>query len=587
MLDVVEAISELELELRSRVSEHLSFIYPNQDIASLAADFVSEMAMGRVIQKPIPHRNHWDQGDVILITYGNTIKCENELPLITLDRFLDNYLKGYITCVHILPFFPFSSDDGFSVIDYSSVNPSLGDWEHIESISKKYKLMSDVVINHISSRSRWFENYKNGDNPGKDYFIEANPDDNFEKVVRPRNSSLLTEVRTRGGSKHVWSTFSSDQIDLNFKNPKVLKEFVRIISDYLNHGISIFRMDAVPFLWKEHGTSCINLSQTHEIVKLFHTLIEYYFPSALLICENNVPSRENLAYFGNANEAHIIYNFSLPPLLVHALLSGDCNHLKTWMMSLPPAQSGTAYLNFIASHDGIGLRPLDGLLSDDEIQKLVVKTEDSGGKVTYRKSREGYDKPYELNITLYDLLQNSFEDKSNFYGVDRFLCAHSIMLALEGIPAIYIQSIFGAHNDIKRFEHTKRNRSINRHIWDESELEEVINGSNLTQQKIFMEIRRLLAIRRKQTAFHPNATQYTLHLGDNIFAFWRQSISRDQSIFCISNISSQCQSVNLRDINLINTDEWHDLISGRIYTNISELLKLQPYQVLWISNSAL
>ena len=300
-----------------------------------------------------------------------------------------------------------------------------------------------------------------------------------------------------------------------------------------------------------------------------------------------MPSRENLAYFGNANEAHIIYNFSLPPLLVHTLLSGDCNHLKTWMMSLPPAQSGTAYLNFIASHDGIGLRPLDGLLSDDEIQKLVVKTEDSGGKVTYRKSREGYDKPYELNVTLYDLLQNSFEDKSNSYGVDRFLCAHSIMLALEGIPAIYIQSIFGAHNDIKRFEHTKRNRSINRHIWDESELEEVINGSNLTQQKIFMEIRRLLAIRRKQTAFHPNATQYTLHLGDNIFAFWRQSISRDQSIFCISNISSQCQSVNLRDINLINTDEWHDLISGRIYTNISELLKLQPYQVLWISNSAL
>ena len=100
-----------------------------------------------------------------------------------MDRFLDKYLKGYITCVHILPFFPFSSDDGFSVIDYSSVNPSLGDWEHIESISKKYKLMSDVVINHISSRSRWFSNYKNGDDPGKDYFIEANPDDNFEKLL--------------------------------------------------------------------------------------------------------------------------------------------------------------------------------------------------------------------------------------------------------------------------------------------------------------------------------------------------------------------------------------------------------------------
>ena len=584
MLDAGETESELELELVSRVREHLSIIYRDQDISSLAVDFISEMAMGRVIQRPIPHTNHWDQGDVFLITYGNTIRCESELPLVTLGRFLDKYLKGYITGVHILPFFPFSSDDGFSVIDYSSVNPSLGDWKHIESISKKYKLMSDVVINHISSRSRWFENYKNGEDPGRDYFIEANPDNDFDKVVRPRNSPLLTEVRTINGSKYVWSTFSGDQIDLNFRNPKVLKEFVRIIRDYLNHGISVFRMDAVPFLWKEPGTSCINLAQTHEIVKFFHTLIEYYFPSALLICENNVPSRENLAYFGNANEAHIIYNFSLPPLLVHALLCGDCNHLKTWMMSLPPAQSGTTYLNFIASHDGIGLRPLDGLLSDEEIQKLVAKTEDSGGKVTYRKSREGYDKPYELNITLYDLLQSSFEETSSAYGIDRFLCAHSIMLALEGIPAIYIQSMFGSHNDIERFEHTKRNRSINRHIWDVSELEEVLNDSKLTQHKIFMEIRRLLAIRTKQTAFHPNATQYTLHLGDSIFAFWRQSISRDQSIFCISNISSQYQSVNLRDINLINTDEWRDLISGQFYKNISELLQLQPYQVLWLSN---
>ena len=380
MLNAIEEKANLELELRSRVSEHLSIIYPNLDTTSLAADFISEMGMGRLIQKPTPHRNHWDQGDVILITYGNTIKNDNELPLVSLSKFLDKYLKGHITAVHILPFFPFSSDDGFSVIDYSTVNPSLGDWEHIESISKKYKLMSDIVINHISSRSRWFENYKNGIDPGKNYFIEAKLDDDFDKVVRPRNSSLLTQVRTCDGVKHVWSTFSNDQIDLNFKNPEVLREVVRIVRGYLNHGISIFRMDAVPFIWKEPNTSCTNLKQTHEIIKLFHTLIEYYFPSALLVCENNVPSEENLTYFGNANEAHIIYNYSLPPLLVYTLLSGDCNHLKRWMMSLPPAQSGTSYLNFIASHDGIGLRPLDGLVTDEEIKKLVEKTKKIGGK---------------------------------------------------------------------------------------------------------------------------------------------------------------------------------------------------------------
>ena len=584
MLEISDEQPQLDQELYSRVSEHLSIIYPDLNTEKLASELIAEMGMGRNIQRPTPHRNHWDQGDAILITYGNTIQSSGELPLITLSRFLDKYLKRQFTAIHILPFFPFSSDDGFSVIDYSTVNPSLGDWENIESISKKYKLMSDLVINHISSRSRWFENYKNDVTPGKDYFIEGNPSDDFSKVVRPRNSPLLTSVRTKAGIRHVWSTFSGDQIDLNFRNPNVLKEFVSIVRSYLNHGITIFRMDAVPFLWKQKGTSCTNLQPTHEIIKLFHTLIEYYFPSALIVCENNVPSNENLTYFGNANEAHVIYNFSLPPLLIYTLLTGRCSHLKNWMMSMPPAQSGTTYLNFIASHDGIGLRPLDGLISDDGIDKLVEKTKQSGGRVTYRKSREGSDKPYELNITLFDLLKSTFDNDEDNYSVERFLCAHSIMFALEGIPAVYIQSIFGSHNDLERLEHTQRNRSINRHIWDEFELEKELSDRQSPHARIFAELKRLLSIRKKQSAFHPNATQYTLHISDDIFAFWRQSINRDQSIFCISNVTATEKLINLRDINLINTDEWKDLIGGRLYFNFEEQLNLSPYQVLWISN---
>ena len=584
MLEISDQQPQLDQELYSRVSEHLSIIYPDLNTEKLASELIAEMGMGRNIQRPTPHRNHWDQGDAILITYGNTIQSSGELPLVTLSRFLDKYLKRQFTAIHILPFFPFSSDDGFSVIDYSTVNPSLGDWENIESISKKYKLMSDLVINHISSRSRWFENYKNDVTPGKDYFIEGNPSDDFSKVVRPRNSPLLTSVRTKAGIRHVWSTFSGDQIDLNFRNPNVLKEFVSIVRSYLNHGITIFRMDAVPFLWKQKGTSCTNLQPTHEIIKLFHTLIEYYFPSALIVCENNVPSNENLTYFGNANEAHVIYNFSLPPLLIYTLLTGRCSHLKNWMMSMPPAQSGTTYLNFIASHDGIGLRPLDGLIADDGIDKLVEKTKQSGGRVTYRKSREGSDKPYELNITLFDLLKSTFDSDEDNYSVERFLCAHSIMFALEGIPAVYIQSIFGSHNDLERLEHTQRNRSINRHIWDEFELEKELSDRQSPHAKIFAELKRLLSIRKKQSAFHPNATQYTLHISDDIFAFWRQSINRDQSIFCISNVTATEKLINLRDINLINTDEWKDLIGGRLYFNIQEQLSLSPYQVLWISN---
>lgn len=572
-------------ELTRRVGEHLDIIFPDLNNEALTTTLIAEISLGRNLQTPLPHQNNWDEKDSILITYGNSIMNDDELPLHTLRRFLKNYLSDSINGVHILPFFPFSSDDGFSVMDYLEVNPSLGEWQDIEAIGKDYKLMADLVLNHMSSRSLWFDNFKKRIDPGKDYFAEANPEDDYSSVVRPRNSPLLSPVETADGQRYVWCTFSADQVDLNFRNPAVIVEFIRIIRSYLNHGVSIFRMDAVPFLWKEPGTSCVHLKQTHEIIKLLRTLIEHYFPQVILICECNVPNRENLTYFGNANEAHIIYNFSLPPLLLHTLLSGDCRHLKTWMMSMPPAQAGTAYLNFIASHDGIGLRPLDGLLSDTEREELVETVKGFGGKVTMRRAREGFDKPYELNVALFDALKGTIQDGEDTWGLDRFICAHSIMLALEGIPAIYLQSFFGSRNDYRRLEHTGRNRSINRHIWQERELESILSDDNSTHSKIFCEMKRLLTLRKNQPAFHPNATQFTLHLGQKVFAFWRQSANRAQSIFCLSNVTTEPQTINLSDINFISTDEWRDLISGTVITDLGSQLTLAPYQTMWITNS--
>ncbi len=582
----MEQLLDLEKEFRRRIGEHLSLLYPAVNIDELVERLVAEIGMGRNLQAPQPFHNNWDQTDCIIISYGNTIKKPDEAPLKTLHRFLNKHLQGVIDAVHILPFFPFSSDDGFSVMDYLSVNPTLGEWEDIEAIGKDYKLMADLVINHMSNRSHWFDNFRKRVDPGKDYFVEASPEDDLSAVVRPRNSPLLSEVETADGTRHVWCTFSADQVDLNFKNPDVLVEFVRIIREYLNHGVAIFRMDAVPYLWKEPGSGCVHLQQTHELIKLLRTLIEHHSPEAIIICENNAPNRENLTYFGNANEAHIIYNFSLPPLLLYTLLSGDSRHLKTWMMSMPPAQYGTTYLNFIASHDGIGLRPLDGLLSDAERERLVQTTKNFGGRVTFRRAREGHDKPYELNIALFDALKGTIEDGEDEWGVDRFLCAHTIMLALEGIPAIYIQSLFGSRNDHWRLEHTGRARSINRHIWNEEELEAALIDPEKHHARIFKELRRLIKLRRQYAAFHPNATQFTLHLGTSVFAFWRQSINRNQSIFCISNISKQSQLINLADINLISTDDWCDLISGDSYEDLGQQLQLQPYQTVWISNVA-
>lgn len=571
-------------DLLRRVSEHISYIYPAEDPQQLALLLVEAMAVDPAAASPAAHRNNWDQTDNILITYGDSIVNDKELPLSTLKCFLDKHLKGVVNGVHILPFFPYSSDDGFSVIDYLMVNPALGEWEDVSAIATDYKLMADLVINHMSSRSRWFENFKKRVDPGKDYFFEASPEDDLSDVVRPRNTPLLTAYETADGVRHVWCTFSADQVDLNFANPQVLVEFVNIIRHYLERGIKIFRLDAVAFLWKQTGTSSIHLQQTHEIIKLLRTLVEHRCPDVIMITETNVPNRENLTYFGNANEAHVIYNFSLPPLLLYTLATGDCRHLKTWVMSMPPAQAGTAYLNFIASHDGIGLRPLEGLLSDEERDSLVASMLDFGGKVAYRQVEGQGEKPYELNIALYSAFKGTMDNPDDGMQMARFICAHAIMFALEGIPAVYIHSFLGTENDYQRLEHTGRNRSINRHIWQLDLLESALADSTTHHAQIFKSLHALLALRSQQTAFHPNATQFTLHLGTQVFAFWRQSIDRRQSIFCLSNVTPREQIIQLADINLIDTDTWVDLLGGDSYSDLAGQLRLAPYQTVWLSN---
>ena len=512
----------------------------------------------------------WDQSSTVMITYGDSFLLADEKPLITLKHFLDEHCEGLINSVHILPFFPFSSDDGFSVIDFSSVNESLGGWDDIQSISQDYRLMADLVINHCSSRSLWFQNFIKGDGPGHDYFYTESPTADLSQVVRPRTSDLLRETMTNKGVQHVWCTFSHDQVDLDFRNPDVLIQFIKIIRQYLDMGVRIFRLDAIAFLWKKVASPSINLEETHNVVRLLRLLIEHAQPDAVIITETNIPNRENLSYFGNANEAHCVYNFALPPLLVNTLLTGNSHHLKLWLMSMPPAQLGTTYFNFIASHDGMGLRPVEGILGDDETQVLVDTLQGFGGRISWRALEnelgEAIIKPYEINISLFDALQGTTKGKDcaadEGRGIERFICAHAIMLGLEGIPGIYVHSLLATRNDYQRMENTGHNRSINRHQWQYDELNELLSTDSSHHKQVFSELKNLLAIRQKQKAFHPNAPQFTLHLGDSIFAYWRQSHDRKQSIFCISNVSDSVQEFMLSDINLATTNDWVDLISG-------------------------
>ena len=578
----------------SQLCQHLAFLYPEVDADTLAEKVIAVFD-GFEPQTQIPLNQLWSQEDCLLITYGDSITHSDLIthsdsitqsaatPLDTLHLFLDQHLTDSVSAVHVLPFCPFSSDDGFAVVDYTEVNSALGDWSQISRIADRYRLMADVVINHASSQCQWFQNYRDGIDPGRGYFMEASAGDGLSDVVRPRASPLLRPTETTDGLKHVWCTFSHDQVDFDFRNPEVLLEFLRIIRLYLQNGVSIFRLDAVGFLWKQPGTSCMHLPQTHEVVKLIRTVADAFAPGTWLITETNVPNHENLTYFGNCNEAHVIYNFSLAPLLVHALLTGKTEYLKRWMMTMPPASVGCTYLNFTASHDGIGMRPAEGLLSDEEQLQLVETVRNFGGRVSTRRTADGGERVYELNVSLFDAMQGTVAGKDE-HQVQRFLCSQTVMLGLEGVPAFYIHSLLATPNDQTGVESTGHPRSINRHKWNWPDLQAQLADKQSVHCQVFDELTRRIKLRRRLSPFHPNATQFTLHLSDPFFGFWRQSTDRRQSIFCVHNMTDQRQQLRLSDLNLISTDAWHDAISGQPMDDQADCVDVAPYQSLWITN---
>ncbi len=575
-------VQQLEVGVKERVRN----IYGDKNTTDITKKIFATIPLAQKAIALPPNPNKWNEKDVMVITYADSIHTQNEAPLRTLYDFFHKELKNHINNVHILPFNPYSSDDGFSVIDYNTVNPDHGDWADIEKFTHNFKVMADLVLNHCSRESTWFKNFQKNTSPGKDYFVDGSEFSDLTKVVRPRSTPLITSVATVDGDKQVWCTFSEDQVDLNFANPEVLIEVIRIIQLYLDKGITTFRLDAVAFLWKEDGTDCLHRPETHEIIKLLRLIIENLEPNAVIITETNVPNKENLSYFGNGNEAHLIYNFSLPPLLLHTMLSGDCSHLKKWMMSMPPARHGRAYLNFIASHDGIGLRPAEGLLSEHENQNLLETIRNFGGEISMRRMPDGNLKPYEANISLYSAMAGTIKNGKDNLQLDRFITAHTIMMALEGLPAFYIHSLLGTENNLQGMAKSGQARSINRLKWKKETLQQAMADDSTHHKALFAEILRRINIRKQQVAFHPNATQYTLHLGNEVFAFWRESLDRSQSIFAIHNITEEPQKIPLVELNMISTEKWVDLLSNTTYTSADTHLKLPPYGCAWITNKA-
>ena len=515
----------------------------------------------------------------VLICYGDSLLNGNKEKTIKIFRkFYKKKLDHFFEVIHFLPFYPSSSDSGFAVKDHYQVDKKLGDWSDISRLSKKTNIMADVVINHASSKGLWFKNFLTNKSPGKDYFLTVNKKFDISKVVRPRENKLLKKINIFKKNNLIWRTFSDDQIDLNFRNPKVLLRFVKIMINLANHGVTIFRLDAIAYLWKKSGSKCVNLSETHEIIKLLRIVCNSLKSKPIIITETNLPENENLSYFGiKKNESHWIYNFSLPPLLVHSFLFEDSTHLNKWCKNLPQTNIGNNYLNFIASHDGIGMRPVEGYLNRKSLSKFFKRLKKNGGQLSYRKVQNSSKKVYEANITLFNAFQKTDYDKKGKYFLERYISAHAIMIAFEGIPAIYFNSIFGTSNDEYKYIISNNKRDLNRYKWNKKRLESLLKNKNSKQSIFYQKITNLIFIKKRNKAFHPNAKRENLNMGKKIFCFKRTSLDKKQIIYNITNLSSKNQKLNINN----KLKKYKNLLGK---SKMTHRIILQPFETMWLSN---
>lgn len=568
----------------AQVRAHLDRLYPPAE-AAVAAERLAALIARFTAANPglaRPPRPPFDEADVVLITYADQLRRPGESPLRTLRRFVVERLAGAVSGVHLLPFYPSTSDDGFSVVDYLAVDEDIGTWEDVRALSRETRLMVDAVVNHVSSESAWFRSWRAGDPRHKGWFIEVDPDTDLSGVTRPRAHPLLTAFGTDCGTRHVWTTFSTDQIDLDYRNPEVLLAVTGVLLGYVANGARIIRLDAVAYLWKRLGTSCIHLPETHEVIRLWRTVLDAVAPGTLLITETNVPHAENVSYFGQGHdEAHLVYQFPLAPLVLSAFHLADATTLREWAVGLSTPSEATSFFNFLGSHDGVGLRPAEGLLTPAEIGHLCTLATAHGGGVSYKADPGGGMSPYELNTVYFDALTESESAESPAVQIDRFLSAQSILLALAGVPGVYVQALLGSRNWQEGVEATGRLRSINRQKFDLEALTAELDNPRTLRHAVFTRLRQRIAVRAGEPAFHPNGQQRVLPAQRAVFALERTAPDGSSRVVCLHSLSGRPQDVAVAT----GAGDFTDLTghgTQRVGPGGRITVTLPPYGVSWL-----
>ena len=535
--------------------------------------------------------HRFSENDVILITYGDLIRGPRQKPLKTLAEICHTYFKKAFNTLHILPFFPYSSDRGFAVMDFEEVDPNLGNWEDILALKQDFNLMFDGVLNHVSSKSRWFQEFLN-QNPNYTGFFTVFStrseitQDQLKMIVRPRTSQLFSEFQTLHGRRFVWTTFSPDQIDLNYKNPKVLLKMIDILLFYIRRGADLIRLDAVTYLWDELGTKSVHLMQTHEAIRLLRDILDAVAPHVALITETNVPHRDNVKYFGNGtDEAQMVYNFALPPLVLHAFQNGDSRKLTSWAAGLKFISPRVAFFNFLDSHDGIGLMAVQGILEKNEIDRMALRVLEHGGYISYKTNSDGTESPYELNITWYSAINREDSVEAFDIKLKRYLASRAIALVMRGVPGIYLHGLLGSRNDAESVLEDKSRRSINRRTLRKKELVAQLSDKNSNISRVAGGLLDLIKLRISEKAFHPNEEQEILAVSDALFVVLRSAAEKEGKILCVINVSDKPVTCRIEAHRLgFRSQNLKDLISEKKYSFSKEKLTLNclPYDILWL-----
>ena len=360
-------------------------------------------------------------------------------------------------------------------------------------------------------------------------------------------------------------------------------EILDILLFYISQGAEFIRLDAIAYLWKEIGTTCIHLPQTHQLIQLFRAVLDQLAPHVFLITETNVPHTENLSYFGNGhNEAQLVYNFALPPLLLDAIRRGSGSTLSNWAAGLVLPSNEVTFFNFLASHDGIGINPAHGILPESDIHALIEQTLNHGGFVSYKNNPDGSQSPYELNINYFDALSDPDGHESLELQVQRAAAAHAVLFSLAGVPAIYFHSLFGSRGWRAGALQTGRNRTINRQKLERLELERQLDDPNSLRSQVFNKLSHLLQVRAASPAFDPYGSQQVLACGDPFFALLRSSPDQSCQILCLVNLSAQSQVAHLPTAYQLR----RELISG-LHLNNAEFDPTKSLPGLLVSNTAL